>query len=92
MTSSEWLSAAESELSTDARTVYTDLCELADVDGEVSADVWPFVECPCCGRPIIASCYAGFLSVDLPPEVFSVFARGVEYCAECAGELTGGMS
>lgn len=88
MTSQEWYDAAESEQWYDVQSVYSDLCELAGVDGEVSSDARPFVECPCCGRPVIASCYAGLISIQLPPEVFSVYRYGVEYCSECAGELS----
>ena len=65
------------------------LCDLAGVINETeSDDVYPVVECSCCGNVVARSCYSAFTDTPWPSEAFSVLVRGSEYCVECAGELS----
>ena len=89
MTQQEFISRLNEwdEYSTDAQALIDDVLELAGADGNTSADEWPLIECPCCGRAIVLSCYAGFTSEEYDPSVYSVLVRGTDYCAECASEM-----
>ena len=66
-----------------------ELCSLAGVINETeSDDVFPVVECAACGNAVARFCYAPFTETVWPSEAYSMLVHGVEYCCECAGELS----
>lgn len=87
MTAQEWITAAHESDWPSPAAIAADLAALAGVSGDESIDIWPFLECPCCGRPMIDSCYAPFTECECGPEAFSVLVHGTRYCSECASEL-----